>query len=252
MAEAIALWDLLRQTADPDAVAALKTAVDSDADRAVNRINPLAFAAARGLDEEAVIGSLVHAARLGLFDMSWNMLCPGCGGVLETSAALKTLNRDQYFCSLCVAENEPTLDQLIEVTFTVNPRVRRIAAHDPRRASARRIHAPDLLGLRRRRSGRRRERDRKGDARRHGASARREGGDVADAAEGLCHRLRSGHPFDAFPRGCGRGDARAAQPVRRSRRHERPFRLDKASAGPSARLLREQVGPADAAGPLGA
>ena len=131
MAEAIALWDLLRQTADPDAVAALKTAVDSDADRAVNRINPLAFAAARGLDEEAVIGSLVHAARLGLFDMSWNMLCPGCGGVLETSAALKTLNRDHYFCSLCVAENEPTLDQLIEVTFTVNPRVRRIAAHDP-------------------------------------------------------------------------------------------------------------------------
>ncbi len=29
---------------------------------------------------------LRHAARLGLFDMSWNMLCPGCGGVLETLA----------------------------------------------------------------------------------------------------------------------------------------------------------------------
>src|SRR5271166_3379237 len=131
MAEAAALWDLLSQTADADAVAALKVAVQSDTDRALNRINPLAFASARGLSEEATIGALVHAARLGLFDMSWSMLCPGCGGVLETSAALKTLNRPHYFCSLCVTDNEPTLDQLIEVTFTVNPRVRRIAAHDP-------------------------------------------------------------------------------------------------------------------------
>jgi class 3 adenylate cyclase len=131
MAEAAALWDLLRQTADPDAVTALKTAVESDPDRALNRINPLAFAAAHGLNEEAAIGALVHAARLGLFDMSWNMLCPGCGGVLETTAALKTLNRDQYFCAFCLQDNEPTLDQLVEVTFTVNPRVRHIAAHDP-------------------------------------------------------------------------------------------------------------------------
>ena len=131
MAEASALWDLLSQTADANAVAALKTAVQSESDRALNRINPVAFATARGLAEEATIGALVHAARLGLFDMSWNMLCPGCGGVLESSAALKTLNRSQYFCALCAENYEPTLDQLIEVTFTVNPRVRRIAAHDP-------------------------------------------------------------------------------------------------------------------------
>jgi len=131
MAESSALWDLLRQTADPDAVAALKLAVESDSDRALNRINPLAFASARGLSEEATIGALVHAARLGIFDMSWNMLCPGCGGVLETSAALKTLNRPRYFCAFCAEDSEPTLDRLIEVTFTVNPRVRRIAAHDP-------------------------------------------------------------------------------------------------------------------------
>ncbi len=131
MADAFALWDMLRETADPSVVAALKTSVETDPDRALNRINPLAFAAARGLGEEATIGALVHAARLGIFDMSWNVICPGCGSVLETAAALKTVNRHQYFCSLCSAEYEPTLDQLIEVTFTVNPRIRRIAAHDP-------------------------------------------------------------------------------------------------------------------------
>ncbi len=131
MADASALWELLRQTAEPSAADALKSAVDSSSDRALNRINPVVFAADAGLDEEAAIGAFVHAARVGLFDMSWSVLCPGCGGVLETAGALKTINRHEYFCSLCAEAHEPTLDQLIEVTFTVNPRIRRIAAHDP-------------------------------------------------------------------------------------------------------------------------
>jgi class 3 adenylate cyclase len=131
MAEAAALWELLKQSADPAVADALKFAVESAPDRSVNRINALAFAAERRISEEAVITALVHAARLGLFDMSWSMLCPGCGGVLESGAALKTLDRSEYFCSLCAADYEPTLDQVVEVTFTVNPRIRRIAAHDP-------------------------------------------------------------------------------------------------------------------------
>ena len=131
MADASALWGLLKQAADPSVAAALEMSVESDEDRALNRINPLTYAAERGLDEEQTIGGMVHAARLGLFDMSWNMLCPGCGGVLESGAALKTLNHAHYYCSLCASDYEPTLDQLVEVTFTVNPRIRRIAAHDP-------------------------------------------------------------------------------------------------------------------------
>src|ERR1700734_4176829 len=131
MADSSALWGLLKQAADPSVAAALEMSVESDEDRALNRINPLTYAAERGLDEEQTIGGMVHAARLGLFDMSWNMLCPGCGGVLETGAALKTLSHAHYYCSLCASDYEPTLDKLVEVTFTVNPSVRRIAAHEP-------------------------------------------------------------------------------------------------------------------------
>jgi class 3 adenylate cyclase len=126
-----ALFGLLRQTADPAVVEALKTSVETDTDRALNRINPLAYAKEHRLDEEQTIGGFVHAARLGLFDMSWNMLCPSCGGVIETGAALKNLNQSHYYCSFCTVDCEPTLDRLVEVTFTVNPRIRRIAAHDP-------------------------------------------------------------------------------------------------------------------------
>ena len=91
------------------------------------------FAARTGLHPERVIAAFLHASRLGIFELSWNVLCPGCGGVLDTGATLKTVDRSEYSCALCAAGYEPTLDEMVEVTFTVSPRVRRIAAHDPDR-----------------------------------------------------------------------------------------------------------------------
>jgi class 3 adenylate cyclase len=131
MEDVNSLWDTLRQSTDPAVVASMKDLVETGSDRALNRLNPLAFAAARGLGEDAIIGALLHAARIGLFDLSWNMLCPGCSGVLESGFALKGLDRSEYHCSFCAATVEPTLDDLVEVSFTVNPRVRHIAAHEP-------------------------------------------------------------------------------------------------------------------------
>ena len=133
MVESKALWELLRQAADPAVASALESAVETAPDRTLCRINPLAFAASHELGEEPVISTLVHAARLGLFDMAWNVLCPGCGGVLETSAALKTLNRTEYACALCAADYSPTLDELVEVTFTVHQQIRRIRRTIPTR-----------------------------------------------------------------------------------------------------------------------
>jgi class 3 adenylate cyclase len=51
--------------------------------------------------------------------------------VLDSSATLKTVSHQAYTCQLCAAGYEPTLDEMVEVTFTVHPRARRIAAHDP-------------------------------------------------------------------------------------------------------------------------
>ncbi len=91
----------------------------------------LDFATKNNLDVEEVIAALLHAARLGIFDLSWNVLCPGCGGVLEAGATLKNIDHDMYDCALCSAGYEATLDEMVEVTFTVNRRVRKIEAHDP-------------------------------------------------------------------------------------------------------------------------
>jgi class 3 adenylate cyclase len=131
MNEAQTLFAALRQSADADAVSAIEALVRDAPDRQLCRVNALDFAAKSGLDEDRVIAAFLHAARLGLFEMSWNVLCPGCGGVLDAGTSLKMVDRSEYGCALCAAGYEPTLDEMVEVTFTVSPRVRRIAAHDP-------------------------------------------------------------------------------------------------------------------------
>src|ERR1700687_4720201 len=131
MIEAQTLFAALRESADPDVVRAIEALVRDAPDNCLNRINALAFAAKTGLNEDRVIAAFLHAARLGLFELSWNVLCPGCGGVLDAGASLKTVNQAEYGCALCAAGYEPTLDEMVEVTFTVTPRTRRIAAHAP-------------------------------------------------------------------------------------------------------------------------
>ncbi|HVH82488.1 MAG TPA: adenylate/guanylate cyclase domain-containing protein [Stellaceae bacterium] len=129
--EAEALFAVLRQSASDAVVPAIEMLVREAPDRALCRINVPRFAAERGLDEEATIAAFLHAARLGVFELSWNVVCPGCGGVLGEGATLKTVGHDDYFCALCAANVEPSLDQMVEVTFTVTRRARRIAAHEP-------------------------------------------------------------------------------------------------------------------------
>ena len=131
MSETQALFSVLKQTADSDVVDAIADLVEKGEDRDLNRVNLLDFSKRTGLDEEKVISGFLHASRLGLFDLGWNVLCPGCGGVLDAHATLKSLRPDDYNCALCAAGYEASVDELVEVAFTVSPRIRRIGAHDP-------------------------------------------------------------------------------------------------------------------------
>jgi class 3 adenylate cyclase len=131
MSEAKNLFPLLQQSAEPGIVGAIEKLVRDAPDRDLCRVNVLDFAAKRGLDEEKSIAAFLHAARLGLFELSWNVLCPSCGGVLDAGSTLRNVNREEYHCAWCAAGYAPILDEIVEVTFTVNRRVRRIAAHDP-------------------------------------------------------------------------------------------------------------------------
>ncbi|MDO9564776.1 MAG: adenylate/guanylate cyclase domain-containing protein, partial [Bradyrhizobium sp.] len=131
MSDAEAQFSVLKQTADPAVADAIRELIEEGEDHQLNRINVLDFSARSGLDEERVISGFLHASRLGLFDLTWNVLCPGCGGVLDAHSTLKSLRHDDYHCGLCACGYEASVDEQVEVAFTVSPRVRRIAAHDP-------------------------------------------------------------------------------------------------------------------------
>src|SRR6202521_4115911 len=136
MSEAETLFAALRQSTGDDVVNMLERMVRDAPDHALNKINALDLAAKEGVGEERLIAALLNAVGLGIVEMSWNVMCPSCAGVLSANKSLKTLDRAQYNCAFCAAGYETTLDNLVEVTFTVSPRVRKIAAHSPDELSA--------------------------------------------------------------------------------------------------------------------
>jgi class 3 adenylate cyclase len=131
MSETKAQFNVLRQSADPAVADAIVRLIEDGEDHELNRINALEFSQRHGFDEEQVISAFLHASRLGLFDLTWNVLCPGCSGVLDAHDTLKSLRPDDYHCGLCACGYQPSVDEQVEVAFTVTPKVRHIAAHDP-------------------------------------------------------------------------------------------------------------------------
>ncbi|QGY01905.1 adenylate/guanylate cyclase domain-containing protein [Methylobacterium mesophilicum SR1.6/6] len=131
MDDTFALFEALRRAVPSDVADAVAEFVRTSPDERLARVNALALSAETGLDEDVLIGALLHTSRLGLFEMSWNILCPHCRSVLAANATLRSVRRSHHFCAFCDATEELRLDDRVEVTFTVSPRLRRIGAHDP-------------------------------------------------------------------------------------------------------------------------
>lgn len=51
--------------------------------------------------------------------------------MLEAATTLKTVHSGEYTCAWCAAGYEPILDEIVEVTFTISRRIRKVAGHDP-------------------------------------------------------------------------------------------------------------------------
>ncbi|TIU90538.1 MAG: adenylate/guanylate cyclase domain-containing protein [Mesorhizobium sp.] len=114
----------------PRVISKFETLIRSADDQSVYRVNPLAFARDRAIAEPEAIDLFLHAARCGLFDMSWDVLCPQSGMVLDSFGALRTL-KTHYVCGLCDVSGDTDLDDFIEVTFSISPKLRRLPHHDP-------------------------------------------------------------------------------------------------------------------------
>lgn len=123
----------------PRVISKFESVIRSGDDLSLYRVNPLAFARDRAIAEAESIDLFLHATRSGLFEMSWDVVCPQSGMVLDSFGALRTL-KTHYVCGLCDVSGETDLDDFIEVTFTVSPQLRRLSFHDPDSLSVEDFH----------------------------------------------------------------------------------------------------------------
>jgi len=124
------------RTWSPRVIAKLENAVRSGDDYSLFRINPLKFAAEKSLPEDEAIDLFLNAAKLGLFDMNWELLCPACAQIVSSFSRLRAVH-SHYHCDLCRVNFDTDLDDFVEVSFTVSRAVRDIRYHHPEELSAR-------------------------------------------------------------------------------------------------------------------
>ena len=119
----------------PRVVSRLEAFIRSGEDDALFRVNPIKFAADKGIAEPEAIDLFLHATAEGLFEINWMLLCSQCGCVTESFSTMNRLH-DHGHCNLCRIDLDVKLDDYIAVTFTISPQIRTIRFHRPEELSA--------------------------------------------------------------------------------------------------------------------
>lgn len=123
----------------PRIISKLEALINSDDPWAVYRVDPLRFAAERGIADNEAIDLFLHATNLGLFTMEWRLICPICSDTVSSCRSLGGV-RSRCFCQLCQKSTEMHLDDYIAISFNLSPRVRELPWHNPES-----LNAEDLL-----------------------------------------------------------------------------------------------------------
>lgn len=85
------------------------------------RVNPLKFAAEHSLSENDSVDFFVHAAKVGLFDFAYNLICPMCGGIVHSHHKLDEIEGKEFHCVSCNIVVPTLLDDQVEVAFQIHP-----------------------------------------------------------------------------------------------------------------------------------
>lgn len=89
------------------------------------RMQVRALASAWGVPEDELLRACLHATRLGLLEMSWDILCPHCRGVRHEAQTLGDVPR-LGSCEVCRVDFTTDKANAIEITFHVHPSVREV------------------------------------------------------------------------------------------------------------------------------
>jgi class 3 adenylate cyclase len=114
----------------PRLISKLETFIRSAPDFDLFRVNPVQYAVERSVTEAEALDLFLHATKVGLFEMDWHIVCPHCGYVVDSLHSMSQL-RTHYLCPTCAADDDYSLDDYIQVAFSISPLVRDIQYHHP-------------------------------------------------------------------------------------------------------------------------
>ncbi|MEZ0368145.1 MAG: DUF5939 domain-containing protein [Candidatus Sericytochromatia bacterium] len=85
------------------------------------RLSPLQLVREHGIELPLLLDLLLHSTRLGLFDLNWTVVCPGCGSIEYTFETINALKTGTVFCPTCNRDFAFVLDEQVEVSFSLHP-----------------------------------------------------------------------------------------------------------------------------------
>ncbi len=108
---------------DLPGIAKLKAHLLSAPDLDVVRMRPFEIADRWREDRTAVLRLYLHAARVGVLDLVWTVLCPSCRVAVRQTLTLSQLKSAAH-CETCRLEFGADLSKSVEARFSVNSAVR--------------------------------------------------------------------------------------------------------------------------------
>ena len=108
----------------------LRAQLESGSEEDAFHINPVAWATQRGLEPELGVQLFLHATRAGLTQIHWSLRCRGCGEIVDNRGGLAQLEHD-FYCAACARSSPTTLDEHVEVSFSVARDIRPLRFFEP-------------------------------------------------------------------------------------------------------------------------
>lgn len=119
----------------PRVISKFEAFIRTSDDYTLFRVDPIQYAAEKGMAVNEAIDLFLHSAKLGIFDLEWNLICGCCGNVFTSLRSIGNLHT-HFVCTICRMENNLQLDDLIQVSFTIAPSIRENIFRDPGKLSA--------------------------------------------------------------------------------------------------------------------
>lgn len=114
---------LARSPARQELIPLLRERVVEGSDDQLTSVRPFALADVWGAERLDVLRLFLHAGRIGLFELRWELMCPNCRvpkAEVDTMAEIPP----RFHCETCGISYAADVEQRVELRFSVNPAVR--------------------------------------------------------------------------------------------------------------------------------